>query len=316
MSSNTVQEHVVPGVSLTLQSLINERIVTPHSTHGDILGLSAQSGQMRSRRRGHGLEFEDLRAYAAGDDIRHIDWKVSARHNQLYTRLFREEKEQLVTLVVDFTSPMFTGSIELKAIQAARMAASIAWQLVAAGGRCGLLVQTDKGFHAVRPTLGDRAALAICAEIIKQFELAKQDVQTISDATDNDAHDTNTLLDRLHLSDRSTGAIIMLAGLNNADDIFLQKLKELRVAKQLVVLSIEDPLEYTTLPPGVFRYKSANTNASIVLNKKQVVELKQKLEQQNLQLVDVFAQAQVPLLQSRIGIVKLKADLKALGFLA
>jgi len=316
MATNINKKHDHLSVSLTLQSLINERHVTPHSTHSDVVGLSSLTGQMRSRRRGHGLEFDDLRTFTVGDDIRHIDWKVSARHNQLYTRIFREEKEQLVTLALDFTAPMFTGSIELKAIQAGRMAANMAWQLVSAGGRCGLLIQTDKGFHAVRPALGDRAALAICAEIVRQFELAKQDVLTFSNKTDNNAQDITTLFDRLQLSGRGTGAIILFAGLNNADHTFSQKLKELQVAKQLVVISIEDPLEYTPLPTGYFRYKSRYRNASIALNKKQVAELKQSLEQQNSQLVDAFAQAQVPLLQSRVGIIELKAALKALGFLA
>ena len=77
MISNTVQRHTDPSVSLSLQSLIDERSVTPQATHVDTQGLSSQSGQSRSRLRGHGLEFEDLRNYVVGDDIRHIDWKVS-----------------------------------------------------------------------------------------------------------------------------------------------------------------------------------------------------------------------------------------------
>jgi len=316
MSSNTVQQHSDPSVSLSLQSLIDERSATPHTTDASIQGLSPLTGQLKSRRRGHGLEFEDLRTYVVGDDIRHIDWKVSARHDQIYTRLFREEKEQLVTLALDFTSPMFTGSVELKAIQAGRMAAHIAWQLVSAGGRCGLLIQTDKGFHGIRPALGDRSALAICAEIATQFEIAKQDALTFSSTPDNDVQTNITLLDRLRKSGRSTGAVILLAGLNNIDQIFSQKLKELQIAKQLIVLSIEDPIEYTPLPSGLFRYKSANTNAGIVLHKKQIEKLKLTLAQQDLQVIDVFAQAQVPLLQSRIGINDIKAALKALGFLA
>ncbi len=321
MFSNTVQKHNDPGVSLSLQSLIDERSsVTPYTTDTDLQGLSSLIGQKRSRRRGHGLEFEDLRTYNAGDDIRHIDWKVSARHNQLYTRIFREEKEQLFTLVLDFTSPMFTGSVELKAIQAGRMAANMAWQLVSAGARCGLLIQTDKKFYGVRPALGDRAALAICTEIAKQFEQAKHDTMALSSTTANHARTNITLLDRLLMSDRSTGAVILLAGLNyfdqTADHIFLQKLKELQVARQSVVISIEDPIEYTPLPTGFFCYKSTNANASIVLNKKQTEALKSTLERQDLQVRSTFEQAQIPLLRSRVGIVDIKAALNALGFLA
>jgi len=276
---------------------------------------------MRTRRRGHGLEFEDLRSYASGDDIRHIDWKASARHNQLYTRLFREEKEQLVTLVLDFTSPMFTGSIELKAIQAAKTAAHLAWHLVSTGARCGSLIQTDTGFHAVRPAPGDTAALTICAHIVKHFDLAKHDAQPDANTANTVSHNKHlqnniTLFDQLKQSNRTTGAIILLAGLNKPDEVFLQKLKALRVAKQLVVLSIEDPLEYEPLPAGYYRYKSTNSRASVVLGKKQSVKLKTILEQQTHQTNHTFAQAQVPLLHSRIGITELKAALKSLGFIA
>ncbi len=315
MISNTVQRHTDPSVSLSLQSLIDERSVTPQATHVDTQGLSSQSGQLRSRLRGHGLEFEDLRTYVVGDDIRHIDWKVSARHNQIYTRIFREEKEQLITLALDFTSPMFTGSTELKAVKAGRMTANIAWQLIATGARCGLLIQTDKGFYAVRPALGDRAALAICAEIAKQFELAKRDSATLSNTHENVMQSNVTLLERLRSSGRSTGAIILLAGLYNVGDDFSTKLKELKVAKQFVVINIEDPLEYTPLPTGFFSYKSNNTNASIVLNKNQTEELKNILERQDRQVIDAFEQSQVPLLQSRIGIVDVKVALSELGFL-
>jgi len=316
MAHNTVLNTIDPSVSLSLQSLIDERSNTPFTTHTDMQGLNSMSGPMRSRRRGRGLEFEDLRNYAPGDDIRHIDWKVSARHNQLYTRIFREEKEQLITLAVDFTSAMFTGSTELKAIQAARMAANIAWHLVSAGGRCGLLIQTDNAFHAVRPALGDRAALSVCAALAKQFEQAKQQLKSGAKTNSQPVHNNISLLERLRMSDASTGAVILLAGLDHTEPPFLQKIKELQLARALVVLSIEDPLEYTPLPTGSFYYKSNNNNTSIVLNKKQAAELKRTLDQQNRQLIEAFAQAHVPLLQSRIGIVKLKATLTALGFLA
>jgi len=316
MTGKSVRKTIDPSVTLSLQSLIDQRSITPHTTHAEMHGLNSMSGQMMSRRRGRGLEFEDLRNYAPGDDTRHIDWKVSARHNQLYTRIFREEKEQLITLAVDFTSPMFTGSTELKAIQAARMAANIAWHLVCAGGRCGLLIQTDSTFHAVQPALGDRAALAICAELTRQFEQAKQQTKNNAKTNSYPLHNNITLLERLRMSDRRTGAVILLAGLNTTEPPFSQKLKELHIAKALVVLSIEDPLEYTPLPTGSFHYRSNNSSNRVVLNKKQVAKLKLTLDQHNEQLADVFSQAQVPFLQSRIGIVKLKAALSALGFLA
>jgi len=303
-------------VTLTLQSLIDERLVTAHIPGANIQGLSSLTGQINSRRRGHGLEFEDLRTYATGDDVRHIDWKVSARHNQLYTRIYREEKEQRVTLVLDFTSPMFTGSVELKAITAGRMAAHFAWYLASAGARCGLLIHTDNDFHSISPALGDKAALKICAQIAEQFEQAKMAAKALQTETSTTATRSTALLARLLDTDRHIGALIMLAGLNEVDHTFATKLKELATAKQIAVLSIEDPLEYQTLPAGVFQYKSANNDTSIVLTRKQTAALKLELENVNRRITEVFAQAQVPLLQSRQGLTKSKASLIELGFLA
>jgi len=318
-NSNTIVEEE-PSVSLSLQSLIDARFGVPHPSSVDIKGLSSLSGQIRGRKRGQGLEFEDLREYASGDDVRHIDWKVSARHNQLFTRLYREEKEQRVTLVIDFRSPMFTGSNELRAVQAGKLAANLAWFEVNAGGRCGLMVQTDHEFITLPPALGDHAALAICAEISRQFNRAKEYAAStdrpVAATNDTDHKPDNDILERLRSTGRDFGALIVLTGLDKINDKFKRHLQEIAVEKQMAVVQIEDAMEYTALPEGTFRYKTGGKSIRIVLNRKQTQSLRTHLLDQYQQLDTLFRDAHVPLLRSRNGINDTRSALHQLGFLA
>jgi len=85
-------------------------------------------GNVRSRYRGRGMEFEEVRRYQAGDDIRTIDWKVSARAQGTYTKLFCEERERPCHILVDQRRTLYFGSkIQFKSVLAAELAAGIAW---------------------------------------------------------------------------------------------------------------------------------------------------------------------------------------------
>jgi uncharacterized protein (DUF58 family) len=100
-----------------------------------------QLGAHRGVQRGRGLEFEEVRPYAAGDDARSIDWRVSARRGRLHTKLYREERERPVWLVVDLQPGMFFGSrLQLKSALAVRAAALLAWTVALSGDRVGAVI--------------------------------------------------------------------------------------------------------------------------------------------------------------------------------
>jgi uncharacterized protein (DUF58 family) len=100
-----------------------------------------QLGAHRGAQRGRGLEFEEVRPYAAGDDARSIDWRVSARRGRLHTKLFREERERPVWLLVDLQPGMFFGSrLQLKSALAVRAAALLAWTVAQGGDRVGAVI--------------------------------------------------------------------------------------------------------------------------------------------------------------------------------
>src|SRR5690606_14119579 len=110
---------------------------------------SAGSGY-RSRYRSRGMDFEEVRPYQPGDDIRTIDWRVTARTTQPHTKVFREERERPLLIALDLRNSMFFGSRRLKSMVACEVAATLAWAGLAANDRVGGLIFTPDGQRDIR----------------------------------------------------------------------------------------------------------------------------------------------------------------------
>jgi uncharacterized protein (DUF58 family) len=132
------------------------------------------SGQYHSVFKGRGMAFSEVRAYAPGDEVRTIDWNVSARTGHLHVKRFVEERELTVMLLVDASGSTDFGSAErTKAEVAAEIAALAAFSAVANGDRVGLLLFTDAVERFVPPRKGRRHALRLVSEIL-QFRPASR----------------------------------------------------------------------------------------------------------------------------------------------
>src|SRR5215510_13575283 len=113
---------------------------------------SLLAGRHASRLRGRGLNFEEIRRYQIGDDVRQIDWKVTARTRKTHSRVFTEERERTTLLLVDQRVTMFFGSVrKMKSVTAAEAAALAAWRVLAQQDRVGALVFDDSHIEEVRP---------------------------------------------------------------------------------------------------------------------------------------------------------------------
>jgi uncharacterized protein (DUF58 family) len=129
---------------------------------------SLLSGRHGSRVRGRGLAFEELRQYLPGDDIRTMDWRVTARTGKPYIRVYTEEKDRPAIFVVDQRINMFFGSVRAtKSVAAAEVAALSAWRVLAQGDRVGGLVFNDTQIDELRPHRS-RAAVMRLAETITE----------------------------------------------------------------------------------------------------------------------------------------------------
>ncbi len=130
---------------------------------------SLLSGRHASRLRGRGLNFEEIRQYIPGDDIRNIDWKVTARTRKAHTRVFTEERERPALLVVDQRINMFFGTrVAMKSVTAAEAAGLGAWRVVDVGDRVGALVFNDSEVVEISPHRSRARVMRILAEIVRQ----------------------------------------------------------------------------------------------------------------------------------------------------
>lgn len=124
------------------------------------------AGRHESRMRGRGLSFEELRTYMPGDDVRTIDWRVTARTGQPFVRVYNEEKDRPALIVVDQRTNMFFGSRRsMKSVAAAEVAALCAWRVMTLGDRVGGVVFNDVKQEAVRPHRSRGAAIRFAETI-------------------------------------------------------------------------------------------------------------------------------------------------------
>jgi uncharacterized protein (DUF58 family) len=140
---------------------------------------SLLAGRHASKVRGRGLNFEEIRAYHPGDDIRTIDWKVTARTRKPHTRVFTEERERPALLVIDQRIDMFYGSrVHMKSVTAAEAAALGAWRILNQGDRVGALVFNDTQIVEIRPHRSRNRVMRILQTLVEMNHALRADQET------------------------------------------------------------------------------------------------------------------------------------------
>jgi uncharacterized protein (DUF58 family) len=159
----------LPGVYANLDDLIRVRFKArdfsfmPRQPVTSIL-----SGRYASRLRGRGLNFEEMRRYLPGDDVRTMDWRVTARTRQPHVRVYTEEKDRSVLLLVDQRSNMFFGSRDrMKSVTAAELAALGAWRALDVGDRVGAVVFNDTEVTDIQPQRSQQAVMSILGTVVQ-----------------------------------------------------------------------------------------------------------------------------------------------------
>ncbi|ANP90121.1 DUF58 domain-containing protein [Rhizobium leguminosarum] len=134
------------------------------------------AGRMQSAMRGRGLIFEELRDYLPGDDIRSIDWRVTARTNRPVVRIYSEEKERPALIIVDQRINMFFGSRRsMKSVTAAEAAMLCAWRILGSGDRVGGFVFGESGTSEVKPHRSRNAVIAFAGRIAEKNKELRAD---------------------------------------------------------------------------------------------------------------------------------------------
>jgi len=158
-SSSAVAVNLVELVALSNNARqLRLRLRVARARHG---------GQYISRMRGRGMEFDESRLYQPGDDVRNIDWRVTARTGKTHSKVFREERERPVLISVDARQPMFFATKgRFKWVQAARLAALLAWTTHQAGDRVGGEIHAENGFAEFRPRHGKQTVLRFIKSLV------------------------------------------------------------------------------------------------------------------------------------------------------
>lgn len=129
---------------------------------------SLLAGRKRSAIRGRGLDFIELRDYRPGDDIRTMDWRVTNRTGRPHVRVYAEEKDRSVILVVDQRRSMFFGSQwKMKSVIAAELAALTSWRVLDAGDRVGAIIFNDTNIEEFKPSRNQSSVLQMLARLSK-----------------------------------------------------------------------------------------------------------------------------------------------------
>jgi len=202
-----------------------------------------RGGLRHSPFRGRGMEYAESRPYAPGDDVRHIDWRVSARTGRVHTKLFQAERERVSGIVFDTAPSMRFGTRRcFKSVQAARLAALFAWLAHGDGDRlCAAACGSVSGL--CRPAGGRRGVLPL---------LDALDRWQRPDRADGTAVALATALESLARLLRPGSHLLLLLDPRSVDAAALQVLGRLRAHHDLAACLLTDPFELG-LPP-IARY--------------------------------------------------------------
>lgn len=155
------KQYLASGVHTDLNTLLNLRFFASELQLKAIKNSRASvSGGVRTRFRGRGMEFEEVRVYHPGDDIRTIDWRVTARTQVPHTKVFREERERPTFIAADQRASLFFGSQRcFKSVLCAQLASIIAWAALQNNDRVGGMVFGNKDHSDIRPRRSKHAIL-------------------------------------------------------------------------------------------------------------------------------------------------------------
>ncbi|OCH67556.1 DUF58 domain-containing protein [Vibrio splendidus] len=226
------------GVTLNLDELLQYKAQSVRWLPPAKSLWSQLNGQHESNRKGRGMNFSEVRQYQAGDDIRSIDWRVTARTGKAHTKLFSEEREQPVILFLDLSSSMIFGStLLLKSVQLAHFASQLCWLTVAQKDRIGAVIDTGQEIIEIKPSASNHAPLRILQKVIEINNAA---------LTNQDNHSDTTLehgLKSLHQLCPKGSDIIMLSDFVRYNESNYSLINQIRRHNRVRLVHFYDPLE-------------------------------------------------------------------------
>lgn len=219
-----------------------------------------RTGGYRSPFKGRGMEFEESRQYQAGDDIRNMDWRVTARTGAPHTKLYREERERPVLFGVDFRRSMFFATRgAFKSVVACRIAALLAWHGSHQGDRIGGVLWSGSDRRELRPRRGARGVLDLISALC---QLAGRPGAAAGGA--RDAGDLGAMVTRLRRVAHPGSLVFVLSDFRGFPRSVQDQLAHIGRHSTLVLIMIHDPIEAELPVPG--RYLLRDEDRELVID--------------------------------------------------
>ncbi|MDY0834120.1 MULTISPECIES: DUF58 domain-containing protein [unclassified Pseudomonas] len=254
---------------------------------------SILAGNHASRLRGRGLNFDELRRYQPGDDLRHLDWRASLRTGKPVIRTFTEERDRPALIVVDQRMSMFFGSVRsFKSAVAAELGALAAWMVFNAGDRVGGVVFNDERIDSVAPLRSRKRVEILCSRIVEQNAALN---------ASNPDHEADGQLDKVLQQCLALAGhdhlICIVSDFAGAGDRTLQLMRQLSAHNDVIALQVYDPLALNVPDSGHLMVTQGQLQVELAVQKRQVRQpLGDFLGGRLKDVASLLRRSQVPLL--------------------
>lgn len=259
---------------------------------------SILAGSHGSRLRGRGLDFEELRRYLPGDDLRALDWRASSRLGKPFVKSYREERDRPALILVDQSMNMFFGSVRsFKSVIAAELSALLGWMAWQAGDRVGGIVFNDQRIEQISPRRSRQAVSALLAAVARQTsELSADDNRT--QAPDQ----LNNALRRCVQSASHDHLICIVSDFAGSSADTLKLLRELSAHNDVLALQIYDPLALKLPERGRVFVTQGQLQVELTLDRATVRKpLGEFLQGRLREVADMLRRSRIPLLMLSTG---------------
>ena len=210
---------------------------------------SRQAGLRQSRQKGRGMTFSEVRQYQPGDDIRSIDWRVTARRQAPHTKLYEEERERPVLLIVDLGPTLFFASAgAYKQVRSAQVAALLAWLALWAGDQVGGLVFNDRDLAVLRPARRRKSVLRLLDHLANHQHQGK----TPPTPATNASHGLDTALAEARRVTHTGSRVFIISDFMNITEQTTTLLGAMSRHNSVSAIRIQDPLEKALPSSGRF----------------------------------------------------------------
>ncbi|OLS59711.1 DUF58 domain-containing protein [Pseudomonas putida] len=254
---------------------------------------SLLSGNHASRLRGRGLDFDELRRYQPGDDLRHLDCKASLRSGTPIVRTWTEERDRPLLLVLDQRMSMFFGSrVSFKSAIAAELAALCAWIALKGGDRVGAVIFDDQDCQCTAPLRSRARVQAICASAVKFNQRLAADVPA-GDST----HTLDDALRRCLQVARHDHLVCLISDFAGAGDNTLKQLRQLRAHNDVLALQVYDPLALDLPERGRLVISQGQLQVALAMERQRIRQpLSDFLGGRLKEVAQLLRRSQVPLM--------------------